>query len=383
MRKAFVCFYEAYPPGSGAAIVTYCSAKYSSGDRLLLQVCHRDAVQRPDKGFTVKSVAANSASRVGKIMGLHARLNRVIKEVLIFAPDVIVLEGASWVMYHYLLMKRLRKALPNAKVVYHAHNVELLLRQGKHGKAVCALTRWAEGKVLRNVDRSFAVSSVDAAQFAELYGVRPDIWPNGVDTERFDLVTDEEIQAIKLKYKISEQSVLFMGLYAYKPNTEAVDFLCHDVMPKLVQHIPDVQLVITGGEVPFRASWLNNPGMIPFEDITPLVKACGVGLAPIFSGSGTRLKILEYMTAGIPVVSSRKGAEGLSSEDGMHIQYAESANEFVHAIAANLEECSAEQLTNARNLIDATYAWEIALKEFQDFCSEKRHSSQEFVAQSN
>ncbi len=369
MKKAFVCFYEAYPPGSGAATVTYCSAKYSSGERLLLQVCKRDEMERLEDGLTVQSLNANADSRSGKIVGLFGRLKKVVNVLESFDPDVVVLEGASWVMYHYLLLRKVRAALPSAKVVYHSHNVELLLRKEKHGRFVCGLTGWAEGRILRGVDQSYAVSSIDGDHFVALYGIQPQLWPNGVDTDRFDSISDEQVAEVKKKYGVAERALLFMGLYAYKPNTEAVDFLCNEVMPELVTNYPDAQLVITGGNVPFDSPWLNNPGMIPFEDITALVKGCRVGVAPIFSGSGTRLKILEYMAAGIPVVSTRKGAEGLNAVDGKHLFFAESADDFTTAISRCLDDHFDDQLVNARVLINNFYAWPVALKGFESLDS--------------
>jgi glycosyltransferase involved in cell wall biosynthesis len=69
-----------------------------------------------------------------------------------------------------------------------------------------------------------------------------------------------------------------------------------------------------------------------------LVRACRIGVAPIFSGSGTRLKILEYLAAGMPVVATAKGAEGLELEDEHHLLLAETVPTFAQAIERFLDD---------------------------------------------
>lgn len=188
---------------------------------------------------------------------------------------------------------------------------------------------WAEGRILREADISFAVSDIDSRQFEKLYGIRPKLLPNGVDIDRFEQVTNEDVQRAKLKYGLDDRTLLFMGLYHYKPNKEGIDFLVKSVMPEMLQQYPEIKLAIIGSEVPYNKPWLIKPGIIQYEELPSFVKACSIGVAPIFSGSGTRLKILEYMAAGIPVVSTTKGAEGITVEDGQNILIADDADGFI------------------------------------------------------
>jgi polysaccharide biosynthesis protein PslH len=257
---------------------------------------------------------------------------RICREVASFKPDHVVLEGASCAVYLALLAFVLRKMVPRARIVYHAHNVEYLLRLQRENRIVAALTRYAERRLLTLSDRSFAVSEEDRQRFSALYGIVPDLLPNGVDCTA-DRATPEQVEAVRKRYGITDESILFMGLYAYPPNRRAVEFLMDEVMPWLRQRRPDVRLVVTGGDVPFSSPWLINPGVvISRTDLNALVSACRIGVAPIFTGSGTRLKILEYMAAGLPVVTTKKGAEGLGVQAGKHVLYAETAQEFVEAI---------------------------------------------------
>ena len=358
VKTVFVCFYEAYPPTSGAAVVTYNAARHVGGDVTLLQVTAEDRNDAAG-GVVVRSIGDNVSSKWRKVIGLRRRIGRLTQAIRALEPDVMVLEGASWVVFHWLLLKRVREALPNVRIVFHSHNVEYDLRRQKHGRAVRALTYWAEKLLLKNADVAFACSAVDAQRYQQLYGVKVDVMPNGVDVAAFDAVTPADVGRIRTGYDLSGPMILFMGSYAYKPNREALDFLVESVMPGVFEAIPSARLVVTGGDMPLARPWLKCLGMLPSEDIAPLVRAADIGVASIFSGSGTRLKILEYLAAGLAVVSTRKGAEGLAVNDGESILFAEDAAGFIRGVVELLRDSTrAKALGQAgKELVRRQYGW--------------------------
>lgn len=361
MKTAFITFYEAYPPASGAAIVSYSVARHMPGDRLLVQICDHAGSDEPQSGLKVRSLALPAASPREKILRLPSRIWAVIDSLVEYDPAIVVLEGASWAPYHRLLLTALRRRLPEVTVVYHAHNVEYDLRRAKSGGAIVALTAWAEGGLLRQTNHAFAVSAVDAQRFRELYGIECALLPNGVDVARFAAATPGQVEMLRTRYDIGPRAILFMGLYAYTPNTQAVRFLVDEVMPRVLAAAPDAQLVVTGGAVPFRHPWLINPGVIPFDEVPAMIRACSVGTAPIFSGSGTRLKILECMAAGTPVVSTAKGSEGICVADGASILLAEDGEGFARSIlglwAAPLRAASLAR--TAQEVAQTHYDWPV------------------------
>jgi glycosyltransferase involved in cell wall biosynthesis len=172
-------------------------------------------------------------------------------------------------------------------------------------------------------------------------------------------VSADAVAAVRSRYGIPDASALFMGLYTYPPNRVAVDFLVTEVFPRVTARCPDARLVVIGDRVPFDAPWLVNPGRVPYADVPPLVTACRVGTAPIFSGSGTRLKILEYQAAGLPVVSTAKGAEGLTLQAGAEILLAEDAPAFAEHLAALLADPDRAAALGARaqRATAAHYDW--------------------------
>ena len=359
MKLAFICFYEAYPPISGAASVSYNIAKYSTGEKILIQMSQEDGQQQISDNLTLISIKGPSESGWKKIIRINKVISKIVKNIAEIVPDVVVLEGASWVMYHWMLFRQIKKRMPKIKIVYHSHNVEYLLRKGKHGCLVCILTKWAESNIIHHADMAFAVSAVDSTQFESLYSIQPKILPNGVDIEKFDKVTEDEIRATKQKYGLDDNTVLFMGLYLYKPNRDGVDFLVKTVMPKVLERCQNAKLAVIGGDIPYHEEWLITPGVIDHYELPAFVKSCGIGVAPIFSGSGTRLKILEYMAAGKPVVSTGKGAEGLNISDGHDILIADDADGFSSEIIKLLCDRGVAFLIgeNGREFVASRYSW--------------------------
>ena len=312
MKTAVVSLYESFPPVSGAASVTYNLTKYIPWEKYLIQVSEKKDFSLKEKDISLINQRISVDSGPLKGIYLFNQFRNIIKKLKQIKPDIVILEGASWTVFMMILFYLIKLYRIDVKVIYHAHNVEFLLRRQKNNIIIALITKWAEGHLVSKANVCTAVSEEDAVHFERLYEVKPLILPNGVDIGVFDSVSDIQIKKIKSKYNLTEKNVLFMGLTTFKPNKDAIDFLVHDVFPYVVKRCPEAKLVIIGGKVKHKRRWLLNPGIIPFEEVPAFVKACDVCVAPVFSGSGTRVKILEYMAANKPVISTTKGAEGIS-----------------------------------------------------------------------
>jgi len=369
MKTVVLSFYTAYPPVCGAAAVTYNLAKHLPGERTLIQVNEFKKGEVALDDFKIVDLLLNTSNHLSKTLHLAVHMPRIGRLLKSLAPDLLILEGASWTIYYLVLFYFLKIRRLPAKIVYHAHNVEYLLRIKRNGRIVAAMTKWAEGLLARKADLVTAVSDVDAGQFERLYGVMPLILPNGVDMDLFEDISAEQIQDIRTKYGLSGKITLFMGLTNFPPNAEAIQFLLKDVFPGVVQACPEAKLAILGGLLEQKRDWLVNPGVIPFQEIPAFVKACDVCVAPIFSGSGTRLKILEYMAACRPVVSTPKGAEGLGVRDGENIVMAEDARRFRDKILElfGAPESAAAIGRRGRDIVQEEYAWSVLIKRFWPF----------------
>ncbi len=150
--------------------------------------------------------------------------------------------------------------------------------------------------------------------------------------------------------------VVFVGTTRYPPNYFAVEAICRDLAPAL----RDLQFHIVG-DAPYRPRRI--PPNVRFlgrvASTADLLASTRVAIAPISHGSGTRLKLLEYFAAGLPVVCTAKAAEGLDVEDGHHLRLVDTAREMVAAIRAlhaDARACAALGAT-ARALVRERYDW--------------------------
>ena len=364
MRLAFISLYQAYPSISGAASVTFNCARLTPGTTLLIQLAELASTQDVDD-LRVVSIPYDASSRFKKFLSMPRAIKSIRRELSQFRPDYVVLEGASWAVYLWLVVLALKRSPNSLKLIYHAHNVEYILRLERGNRLVAYITRLAEHRILIECIRSFAVSEEDRARFVQLYGIQPGLLPNGVDCDAIESES-HDIDDARRKYKMTDESILFTGLYGYPPNAEAVHFLLQQVMPQLHQLRPNLRLVITGGGPLQRESWLINTGIVSRRELSAILRACRIGVAPIFKGSGTRLKILEYMAAGLPVVTTRKGAEGLNLKDGKQTIFAETPTEFKDAILHILsdKELSEQISGDAISYVRDNFNWKPMLSRF-------------------
>lgn len=153
--------------------------------------------------------------------------------------------------------------------------------------------------------------------------------PHGVDLKRFKRGKGERI---KSSYSLADQKVLiFHGVMSYPPNQGAVRELETEIFPRLQQRLEGVKLLIVG-----KYHDRGKQGDIIYtgrvDRIEDYLKTADMAVVPLRAGGGTRLKILEYFAAGVPVISTAKGAEGLQVTDGKQLVTAERPEEIVDSI---------------------------------------------------
>ena len=160
-------------------------------------------------------------------------------------------------------------------------------------------------------------------------------------------------------------SLIFTGAMTYGANYEAMEFFLQDVYPLVKARQPGVTLRITGSTqgVPLRRLPLDESVLLTgyVDDVRPLIWDSAVCVAPLRVGGGTRLKILEAMALGRPVVATSKGAEGLEVTHGYDILIADDPATFADCILRLLADPSLrERLAQAaRQTVEEKYDWRI------------------------
>jgi len=245
------------------------------------------------------------------------------------------------------------------RLVLNLHNVEsVLLDRCADAEAIyfqrLIFRRWAAS--CRRLEAAayplFDTLLVTSEEDARLLPGNPVVYPNAIP-----LVGEKKTER-------SQRSIVFSGNLAYQPNVTAVRWFAREVWPGLKKRLPELTWRLVGrNDAAVRPIVAGLEGVSltgPVPDALEAIAESAVSIAPILSGSGTRIKIIEAFAAGVPVVSTPIGAEGLPVTDGVHLLLASDAGDFEAAIVKVLQTPGlSDQLSAAgRRLYEQKLTWE-------------------------
>ncbi|HEX9921952.1 MAG TPA: glycosyltransferase family 4 protein [Anaerolineae bacterium] len=195
-------------------------------------------------------------------------------------------------------------------------------------------------------------------------GYQP-IWnvPNGVDTGYYAAGFG----------KPQADTLVYAGALTYQANFDAVDYFLREIFPRIQAVRPQVKLFVTGKLEGVPVEQLpQNEGVVYtgyLDDIRPRVAQSWCSIAPLRIGGGTRLKILESLASGTPVVATSKGAEGLDLVPDKDLLIADDPAEFAAAVLRLLQDETLRQKLsrNGRQTVEATYDWQSIGFQFNNF----------------
>ncbi|MBU6998530.1 MAG: glycosyltransferase family 4 protein [Theionarchaea archaeon] len=212
-----------------------------------------------------------------------------------------------------------------------------------------------EQSALSLADAVVVTSSQDKETIKQEFDIKGEVHviPNGVDVSLIHPVSTPERQREKERLGFSSRKVVLFTGSGHPPNREAVQHIV-----KMARELPDVLFVVAGRVGDFFTSKRNVLFTGYVEDITPFLGAADIAVNPVTSGSGTNLKMLEYMAAGLPVVSTVTGVRGLQVEPGVHALI-RGLGEFSSAFSTILEDDDLRETLskNGRTLVEETYDW--------------------------
>lgn len=269
------------------------------------------------------------------------------------------------VQYEFTQMAIFRPTQPRPTII-NAHNIEheLLFRvAGERSGSLAAHLKRAEARKVRRLERRLWSSATvcvvtaqrDAEKVAGYSDEDPIVVPNGVGSAEY---------ARRHGITSRPNHIVFTGVLRHQPNVDGVIWYLEHVHPLVLQEVPDASVSIVGADPPrsvarFASDTVRITGRV--EDVRPYLHDASVAVVPLFSGGGTRIKILEAFAAGVPVVSTPIGAEGLDVSDGLNIFLAADPRGFARSVIRLLtNETLARHMADAGAHLSATrYDWSI------------------------
>src|SRR5208337_4019119 len=377
-----------YPLNSGKRIRTFQLVSRLAERHQITYICHRNAdpreaieaeveltrlgiktlvVDRPvpprsGPGFYGR-LGANVFSPLPYSVASHRSvlLDAMIRDVA--ARERIDLWQAEWTPYAASL-----HGLGNVRRLIVAHNVESQIWKRYRESETNPAKRWYIGhqwrkferferRAFQQADQVVAVSHEDAALIRDQFGVaHVDVVENGVDTAFFQPDRSQREPGL----------ILFLGSLDWRPNLDAVDQLLSTVFPAVRAQEPSARLCLVGRNPADALLRRVNatPGVelhANVPDVRPFLARSALMVVPLRIGGGSRLKILEAFAAGLPVISTRIGAEGLNVEDGVHLTVVEDIEGMASEITASLKNSTPRlaQAEKGRRLVEGEYDWQI------------------------
>jgi len=252
-------------------------------------------------------------------------------------------------------------------VAYDWHNIgsELMRRMASsmssaprkiYARITASRLGTMERRMLRSGFGHVVCSEREREQFMGMEpGARIAVIENGVDPERFAGAHPGD----------RRQRVLFVGTMNYSPNSEAAIRFARRAWPRIRERFPDLRFTIVGSNPgPSVLALRDEPGVevtgtVP--EVLPFYREAFAAVVPLRTGGGTRLKILEAMAAGVPVISTSLGAEGLAVSPGKDILIVDDDEGWVGELTALSESAKSwDDLAAAgRYLASSRYDWRV------------------------
>ena len=289
--SAIIAFFPIFPTYSGASEVVYSIYKSWIGKKKL---------------FYLKNASKNS--RLNSLIKLVKIPILFLRTYIYFfnkKKKIIIIEGARWVGYSLIFIILVKIFINKAKIIYHAHNIELEIRKKNNSKIIFILTKIFENLVYKLSDYPTAVSIIDQKKIKKIYNKKSYLLENGINLERFKF---------QKKRKIKNQ-IIFVGSYLYKPNKIAIENLLYINKKILIKEFANLKIIIVGQGLP-KKYLLDNSNIIFFKYLSKnklnnLMLSSKFVLAPLIKSPGTKIKLIETLLLGIPLIVSNNGMKGI------------------------------------------------------------------------
>jgi sugar transferase (PEP-CTERM/EpsH1 system associated) len=330
---------------------------------------------RREPGYTFTKLLRGAVGRTPlPLLNYTTDAMRQTLEDLLAGTEFDIVQVESIHLMGYLPI--MRAALHRPLIICDWHNIEseLMSRYGEregnllrraYAQRTARLMRDFEQRALDEFDAHGTVSERDAERLCKLNSkARIFVIENGVDAAHH---SDEQLDhAARTAQQVPHEGpnkIVFVGSMDYHANIDGAVSFSREVWPRLRERKPDLTFAIVGRDPSPEVRELESvPGIEitgTVDDVRPYYREAIAAIVPLKVGGGSRLKILEAMAAGVPVISTTLGAEGLEVEHGKNILIVDTNEKMIEAIIRVIEQPEQrKQLSDAgRALVSKRYDW--------------------------
>ena len=205
-----------------------------------------------------------------------------------------------------------------------------------------------------------AIAKTDRRRFIEKYGIGED-----KITTISPFIGSHELKKEPLRKRASGKTgrvtVVFHGSYNHPPNRDAFELILNYIAPEVEKRRSNIQFLLAGVNVPaFERGNVKSLGFV--EDIQALLASSDMAIVPLLEGEGVKTKIFDYMVAGLPIVSTRKGIQSIEAEDGKNAVICDAVDQkFINAILDLANDSEKREMLgkNALELAKMKYTQEV------------------------
>ncbi len=285
----------------------------------------------------------------------------------------------------------IRKHTPHTCLIVDTHDIHYLRAWRKAELTGEAAHFWEaeeeKRRELRVYRRADLVLTVTAQDRQALLNDAPDL-----EVRLAPNIHDAVVEADDVP-EMERKDLVFVGGFRHPPNEDAMLWFCNEIMPRIHAALPDVRLHIVGSEPTPAIQQLAGPnvmvtGYVP--SVLPYLRGCRISVAPLRYGAGMKGKVGEALSAGIPLVTTTSGAEGMGLEDGRHALVADGAAAFADAVIRLYQDpgLRARLVAEGRRLVAARYGrqavgglWRATLERAKEIVARKAIETPSAVAQ--
>ena len=295
-RTAFVTFFPIRPNNMGSSTVVNSRFINWPGKKRLFQISHIKKINNKK----IQTIFIKKENPLYKIFSLPEMTFRILKYLKKTKKNHLILEGASWIFYSFFIIFFFKIFLPKTNIIYISHGIESEIRKKYSNFLIVLLTKFLEKLVFKFSNIATSVSQKDKKKIKKIYNENTILLPNAISLEK-----------ITKKKNLKDDYIIYSGSYHYKPNRDAINLLNEYIMPSLIKKIPHIKLVLTGGGFKESFPWLINKGIVSKKNLYNLIFYSKCMCVPLTFGYGTRIKIIEALSLGTVVISTKKGIEGI------------------------------------------------------------------------